>query len=328
MSTAARLAAGAVLLAACNSGPWPPPAAPAPPDPDTASGVAPVDASVDPREAVLAGLERDLAATLAWESERSQPTELQLARWRELEARAESTDYAPYARARIAALEREAAARLDSGESSYTAVCRLCLRDRWDEGLALLDAIVDHYPGTKAAARAAEHATALAQYRDRLAGAKLALVIGRVGTAAAWQPEPGGPCRLAAAQAVGMSGADGKPDWDRMIFSAPGQSAVTYAFAIPTPPPRTYLVVSHYSSFSGLQYSPITIVINGRVRVGRYNPIRIDHDRYTAWDVTDWITPGENTLAIRFERDALSNYWLWSLALTDVSPEPVLHLRD
>lgn len=76
------------------------------------------------------------------------------------------------------------------------------------------------------------------------------------------------------------------------------------------------LELVHLSSVcSGtLTDSPITIRVNGNVAVFGHNPNNGNYIRET-FDVTPYLTAGENFIEILFDQGARTNYWIQSLAI-------------
>jgi hypothetical protein len=80
---------------------------------------------------------------------------------------------------------------------------------------------------------------------------------------------------------------------------------------------KKYLLdMFHLSSVVGgnLTDSPITIIVNGNVVVAKHNPNNGNYIR-EQFDITEHLIDGSNSIEIRFDSEARTNYWIQSLAL-------------
>ncbi len=79
---------------------------------------------------------------------------------------------------------------------------------------------------------------------------------------------------------------------------------------------RSYsLDLVHLSSLvNGEAQTRITIEVNGHVVTSNYNPNNGNYIR-ESFDITDYLNDGKNTIKISLDGNAVSNYWIQSLAI-------------
>jgi hypothetical protein len=105
-----------------------------------------------------------------------------------------------------------------------------------------------------------------------------------------------------------------KKSW---LMHIPGRSNITAHFCIDKDiKTSNKLTLVHLTSSKGSRrgYSPVKIVINGKVFKSKYDPVSMDYKTDT-WDISKFLQDGNNELVISLLAGAKTNYWIRSLKI-------------
>lgn len=246
-----------------------------------------------------------------WQGEPDQDPHEVFRRWTRFAERARGTAYAELAALKLQQAQRACVQHVFSSIDRH-----------WRLGLAAKDhvafaALLDEHereagvhPGVKAR---------VAHYRGQLEGLVRRRKAGRF---VAGYRIVNGKTPQERVQSIGGARVSGQgiglhPKLPHLILSVPGQSVLQVDIDLPQALPQAWLEVGHTATTSGLglDRSPITIWVNGRMVVAHYDSGAQTGSEFPVGP----LAAGTQRIQIRLDADALTVQWVHGLTLRDVS---------